>query len=90
MGSHTNMVSRKNAMVINFARSPVHSRVSISFSCTISEIKNNGHSRRKSYEHGLRNGHILYVNHVQSRVWMSFSCTVQKIQNTGHSRRISP
>ncbi|RZS21243.1 hypothetical protein BHM03_00053856 [Ensete ventricosum] len=46
MRSHMNTVSRKNAMVINFARSRVHSRVSIDFSCTVLEIQNTGHSQR--------------------------------------------
>ncbi|RRT31165.1 hypothetical protein B296_00057613 [Ensete ventricosum] len=41
MVSHMNMVSRKNTMVINFAQS----RVSISFSWTVSEIQNTGNSR---------------------------------------------
>ncbi|RWV77780.1 hypothetical protein GW17_00061348 [Ensete ventricosum] len=36
MVSRMSMVSRKNAMVINFAQS----RVSIGFSCTVSEIQN--------------------------------------------------
>ncbi|RZS16620.1 hypothetical protein BHM03_00048642 [Ensete ventricosum] len=48
MGSHTRMVSQKNAMVINFARSRAQSQVSIDFLCTISEIQNTGHSRRIS------------------------------------------
>ncbi|RWW43030.1 hypothetical protein BHE74_00051353 [Ensete ventricosum] len=48
MGSRTNMVSRKNTTVINFARSRVLSRVSIGFSCTVSKIQNTGHSRRIS------------------------------------------
>ncbi|RRT31407.1 hypothetical protein B296_00057818, partial [Ensete ventricosum] len=47
-GSRTSMVSRKNTMVINFARSRVLSQVSIGFSCTISEIQNTGHSQRIS------------------------------------------
>ncbi|RZS06190.1 hypothetical protein BHM03_00036803 [Ensete ventricosum] len=38
MGSRTNMISQKNAIVINVARSHAQSRVSIGFSCTISEI----------------------------------------------------
>ncbi|RWV77317.1 hypothetical protein BHE74_00023227 [Ensete ventricosum] len=42
MGSHMSTVSRKNVMVINFAQS----RVSIDFSCTISEIKITSHSQR--------------------------------------------
>ncbi|RZS28908.1 hypothetical protein BHM03_00062559 [Ensete ventricosum] len=41
MVSRMSMVSRKNVMVINFAQS----RVSISFSCTVSKIQNTGHSR---------------------------------------------
>ncbi|RRT31247.1 hypothetical protein B296_00056657 [Ensete ventricosum] len=45
MGSRTNTLSQKNTMVINFARSRALSRVSIDFSCTISEIQNTGHSR---------------------------------------------
>ncbi|RWW55914.1 hypothetical protein BHE74_00037396 [Ensete ventricosum] len=48
MGCRTSMVSRKNATIINFARSRAQSRVSIGFSCTISEIQNIGHSRRIS------------------------------------------
>ncbi|RWW39040.1 hypothetical protein BHE74_00055666 [Ensete ventricosum] len=43
MGSYMSMVSRKNVMVINFAQSHVQSRVSIGFSCTISEFQNNNH-----------------------------------------------
>ncbi|RZR97256.1 hypothetical protein BHM03_00026397 [Ensete ventricosum] len=46
MGSHTSMVSRKNATAINIARSHAQSRVSIGFSCTVLEIQNIGHSRR--------------------------------------------
>ncbi|RZS29391.1 hypothetical protein BHM03_00063120 [Ensete ventricosum] len=46
MGSRTNTVSRKNMTVIKFARSSTQSRVSIGFSCTVSEIQNTGHSRR--------------------------------------------
>ncbi|RZS16111.1 hypothetical protein BHM03_00048053 [Ensete ventricosum] len=42
MESRTSMVSRKNATVINFAQS----RVSIGFSCALSEIQNTGHSKR--------------------------------------------
>ncbi|RWW47578.1 hypothetical protein BHE74_00046415 [Ensete ventricosum] len=38
------MVSRKNAMVINFAQS----LMSIGFSYTISEFQNTGHSQRIS------------------------------------------
>ncbi|RRT31519.1 hypothetical protein B296_00057845 [Ensete ventricosum] len=48
MGSRTSTVSRKNTTVINFARSHAQIRVSIGFSCTISEIQNTGHSRRIS------------------------------------------
>ncbi|RZS21597.1 hypothetical protein BHM03_00054250 [Ensete ventricosum] len=44
MGSRTNMVSQKNVTVINFRQS----RVSIDFSCTVSEIQNIGHSQRNS------------------------------------------
>ncbi|RZS27524.1 hypothetical protein BHM03_00061018 [Ensete ventricosum] len=39
--SRMSMVSRKNTTVINFAQS----RVSIGFSCTVSEIQNAGLSR---------------------------------------------
>ncbi|RWW55287.1 hypothetical protein BHE74_00038086 [Ensete ventricosum] len=37
------------------ARSRVQSQVSIGFPCTVSEIQNNGHSRRplEAYEHGF-------------------------------------
>ncbi|RWV79224.1 hypothetical protein GW17_00059680 [Ensete ventricosum] len=48
MVSHTSKVSRKNATVINFARSYAQIRVSIDFSCIISEIQNTGHCRRIS------------------------------------------
>ncbi|RWW41020.1 hypothetical protein BHE74_00053516 [Ensete ventricosum] len=48
MGSRTSMVSQKNSTVIYFARSHVQSRVSIGFSCTISEIQNFGHSQHFS------------------------------------------
>ncbi|RZS28800.1 hypothetical protein BHM03_00062449 [Ensete ventricosum] len=48
MRSHTSTVSQKNVIVINFARSHVQIRVSIDFSCTISKIQNNGHSRHIS------------------------------------------
>ncbi|RZS25891.1 hypothetical protein BHM03_00059164 [Ensete ventricosum] len=41
MVSHMSMVSRKNAMVINFAQI----RVLIGVSCTVSEIQNTGLSR---------------------------------------------
>ncbi|RRT31163.1 hypothetical protein B296_00057610 [Ensete ventricosum] len=41
MVSPMNMVSRKNTTVINFAQS----RVSISFSWTVSKIQNTGNSR---------------------------------------------
>ncbi|RWV83426.1 hypothetical protein GW17_00054965 [Ensete ventricosum] len=41
MGICTSMVSRKNAMVINFAQS----RVSIGFLCTVFEILNTHHSQ---------------------------------------------
>ncbi|RRT31244.1 hypothetical protein B296_00058275 [Ensete ventricosum] len=46
MESCTSIVSRKNAMAINFARSHAQSQISIGFSCTILEIQNIGHSRR--------------------------------------------
>ncbi|RWV76984.1 hypothetical protein GW17_00062251 [Ensete ventricosum] len=42
MRSHTSTVSRKNATIINFARS----RVSIGFSSIISKIQNSSHSQR--------------------------------------------
>ncbi|RZS05609.1 hypothetical protein BHM03_00036147 [Ensete ventricosum] len=48
MGSRTNMVSRKNVTVINFARSCAQSRFSIGFLCTISKIQNTSHSQRSS------------------------------------------
>ncbi|RWW35246.1 hypothetical protein BHE74_00059841 [Ensete ventricosum] len=35
----------KNATIINFAQSHVRSRVSIGFSCTVSEIQKIGHSQ---------------------------------------------
>ncbi|RZR75227.1 hypothetical protein BHM03_00052364 [Ensete ventricosum] len=44
MVSHMSMVSQKNVTVINFAQS----RVSIDFSCTVSEIQNTVHYRRIS------------------------------------------
>ncbi|RZS16932.1 hypothetical protein BHM03_00049006 [Ensete ventricosum] len=48
MLSCTSKVSRKKMTVINFARSRAQSRVSIDFSCTVSEIQNTSHSRRIS------------------------------------------
>ncbi|RWW35327.1 hypothetical protein BHE74_00059750 [Ensete ventricosum] len=45
MGSRTSSLSPKNTTVKNFARSHALSRVSIDFSCTISEIQNSGLSR---------------------------------------------
>ncbi|RZS25675.1 hypothetical protein BHM03_00058911 [Ensete ventricosum] len=45
MGSHTSSVSRKNAMIINFAQNRAQSRVLIGFSCTFSKIQNTGHSQ---------------------------------------------
>ncbi|RZS21130.1 hypothetical protein BHM03_00053721 [Ensete ventricosum] len=48
MGSRTSIVSRKNATVINFARSHAKSRASIGFSWTVLEIQNTGHSQRIS------------------------------------------
>ncbi|RRT76449.1 hypothetical protein B296_00016607 [Ensete ventricosum] len=48
MGSHTSTVSRKYATIINSAQSRAQSLVSISFSCTVSEFQNTGHSQRIS------------------------------------------
>ncbi|RWV82731.1 hypothetical protein GW17_00055746 [Ensete ventricosum] len=48
MVSRTSTVSRKNTTAINFVRSLAQIRVSIGFSCTISEIQNNGNSRHIS------------------------------------------
>ncbi|RZS27420.1 hypothetical protein BHM03_00060872 [Ensete ventricosum] len=45
MGSRTSMVSWKNVTIINIAQSHVQSHISIGFSCTVSEIKNTGHSK---------------------------------------------
>ncbi|RWV79006.1 hypothetical protein GW17_00059925 [Ensete ventricosum] len=45
MGSRTRTLSQKNTTVINFARIHALSRVSIGFSCTVSEIQNTGHSQ---------------------------------------------
>ncbi|RWW41023.1 hypothetical protein BHE74_00053517 [Ensete ventricosum] len=45
MGSRMSTVSQKNSTVINFARCHAHSRVSIGFSYTTSEIQNTCHSR---------------------------------------------
>ncbi|RRT62644.1 hypothetical protein B296_00015385 [Ensete ventricosum] len=65
MGSRMSMVSQKNATVINF----VQNRVSIDFSCTISELQNTGHpnvlTHGKSYEHSFAtkyDGHKLCTN----------------------------
>ncbi|RRT68424.1 hypothetical protein B296_00035783, partial [Ensete ventricosum] len=44
LGIRTSLVSRKNVMVINFVQSHMQCRVSIDFSCTVSEIQNIGHS----------------------------------------------
>ncbi|RRT32774.1 hypothetical protein B296_00035992 [Ensete ventricosum] len=48
MRSHTGTISLKNVTIINFVRSRALSRVSISFSCTVSEIQNTSHSQRIS------------------------------------------
>ncbi|RZR93504.1 hypothetical protein BHM03_00022026 [Ensete ventricosum] len=48
MGGRTSMVSRKNVTVINFAQSRTQSRVSICFSCTISEFQNTSNSQCNS------------------------------------------
>ncbi|RZS24157.1 hypothetical protein BHM03_00057186 [Ensete ventricosum] len=48
MGSRTSTVSQKNSTVIYFERSRAQSRVSIGFSCSVSEIQNTSHSRRIS------------------------------------------
>ncbi|RWW35896.1 hypothetical protein BHE74_00059127 [Ensete ventricosum] len=48
MGSRTSTVSQKNMTVINFAQSHAQSRVSIDFSCTISEFQDTGHTQRIS------------------------------------------
>ncbi|RZS28111.1 hypothetical protein BHM03_00061673 [Ensete ventricosum] len=45
MASRTSTLSEKNTTVINFVRSHALSRVSIGFSCTVSEIQNTAHSR---------------------------------------------
>ncbi|RZS14606.1 hypothetical protein BHM03_00046318 [Ensete ventricosum] len=95
MRSLTNTVSRENATVIHFARSRAQSRVSIGFSCTISEIQNTGHSQCIM---GCRTSmasrkNVTVINFVRSRahsrVSIGFSCTILEIQNIGHSRRIS-
>ncbi|RRT67396.1 hypothetical protein B296_00039309 [Ensete ventricosum] len=69
MESRTSMVSRKNTTVINFTQSPVQSRVSIDFSCTVLEIQNTNHSQRISPWVVVRarvakkcDGHKLCVN----------------------------
>ncbi|RRT35862.1 hypothetical protein B296_00046762 [Ensete ventricosum] len=48
MGSRTSTVSQKNTTDIKFAQSHMRSRVSIGFSCTISEIQNTSHFQRIS------------------------------------------
>ncbi|RRT31720.1 hypothetical protein B296_00053120 [Ensete ventricosum] len=48
MVSRTSSLSQKNTTVKNFARSHALNRVSIDFSCTISEIQNTGQSQRIS------------------------------------------
>ncbi|RZS21830.1 hypothetical protein BHM03_00054517 [Ensete ventricosum] len=48
VGSLTSIASRKNATVINFVQSHAQIRVSIDFSCTISEIQNTSYSRHIS------------------------------------------
>ncbi|RWV92480.1 hypothetical protein GW17_00045137, partial [Ensete ventricosum] len=78
-------------------KSHVRRRVSIGFSCTVSEIQKTGHSQPISPWEVIRarfrentHGHNFARSHARSRVSISFSCTVSKIQNTGHSQRISP
>ncbi|RRT73271.1 hypothetical protein B296_00026747 [Ensete ventricosum] len=66
------MVSRKNLTVINFSQS----RVSIGFSCIISENKNTGHSNvlihGKWYEHGFAKKHDGHKLCAMSRAKSSF------------------
>ncbi|RRT43884.1 hypothetical protein B296_00037886 [Ensete ventricosum] len=45
MGRRTSTISQKNVTIVNFAQSHGRNRVSISFSRTISEIRNTGHSQ---------------------------------------------
>ncbi|RZR95953.1 hypothetical protein BHM03_00024860, partial [Ensete ventricosum] len=78
-------------------KSHVRRRVSIGFSCTVSEIQKTGHSQPISPWEVIRarfrentHGHNFAQSHARSRVSIDFSCTVSKIQNTGHSQRISP
>ncbi|RRT31160.1 hypothetical protein B296_00058143, partial [Ensete ventricosum] len=82
----------KNTTVINIAHIHALSRVSIGFSCAVSEIQNNGHSRcimvRRMSMVSRKN--VTVINFAQSRVSIGFSCTVSEIQNTGLSRLISP
>ncbi|RWW66997.1 hypothetical protein BHE74_00025594 [Ensete ventricosum] len=66
IGSYTSLVSRKNAMVINFVQSRAQSQVSIGLSSSVSEIQNTGHSQLhgKSYEHSFAkkcDGHKLFT-----------------------------
>ncbi|RZR93503.1 hypothetical protein BHM03_00022023 [Ensete ventricosum] len=68
MGSRTTTVSRKNVTVINFAQSHAQSRVTIDFSCTVSEFQNIGQSQHispwevlRAWFHEKRDGHKLYV-----------------------------
>ncbi|RWW37829.1 hypothetical protein BHE74_00056998 [Ensete ventricosum] len=46
LGNRMSLVSEKNVMVINYAQCHAQFRVSINFSCTISEIQNTSHSQR--------------------------------------------
>ncbi|RZS27374.1 hypothetical protein BHM03_00060830 [Ensete ventricosum] len=72
-------------MVIYFAQSRTQNRVSIDFSCTISEIQNFGHSRRNSpwevVQARYRESHKLCVqSHAEVEFRSVFRATSQKFK----------
>ncbi|RZR75168.1 hypothetical protein BHM03_00050908 [Ensete ventricosum] len=87
------MVSRKNATVVNFAKS----RVSIVFRASSRKFKILVFpvllAHEKSYKQAFAkkyDGHKLCTKSRASRVSIGFSYTISEIQNTGLSRLISP
>ncbi|RRT66056.1 hypothetical protein B296_00017229 [Ensete ventricosum] len=80
MGICTSTVSQKNITVINF----VQSRVSISFSCTDSEIQNSSNSHvlvhGKSYEHDFMKKHDGQKLWAKSSFNRFFVCHLEKFK----------
>ncbi|RZR75308.1 hypothetical protein BHM03_00054364 [Ensete ventricosum] len=88
------MLSQKNTMVINFARSRTRVKFRSVFCAPSRKFKilaiHDVLALGKSYEHGFTKNNTTVINFTQSRVSIGFSCTVSEIQNTGLSHLISP